>query len=77
MDYRYVNTPPPLWRQLPAPPSSTPSDDSADCNITTTRGLPIARSSTPMPHVVLSGTSGFQDAITKFNARRDEYNAVF
>ena len=72
MDYRYVNTPPPL-SDNPSPPSST--NGRPDCNITTTRGLPLQEHT--RCHNVLSGTSGFQDAITKFNARRDEYNAVF
>ena len=72
MPYLYVNTPPPL-SDNPSPPSST--NGRPDCNITITRGLPLQEHT--RCHNVLSGTSGFQDAITKFNARRDEYNAVF
>ena len=72
MAYRYVNAPPPLGHD-PNPPSST--DGTLDCTITATRGSPITDSR--RCNVILSSTSGFQDAITKFNARRDEYNAVF
>ena len=71
--YLYVNTPPPLGA-TPNPPTNTVGG-SADCTITATRGSPITNSR--RCNVVLGSTSGFQDAITKFNARRDEYNAVF
>ena len=71
--YLYVNTPPPLGA-TPNPPTNT-IGGAADCTITATRGSPITNSR--RCNVVLGSTSGFQDAITKFNARRDEYNAVF
>ena len=71
--YLYVNTPPPLGA-TPNPPTNTVGG-AADCTITATRGSPITNSR--RCNVVLGSTSGFQDAITKFNARRDEYNAVF
>ena len=72
MDYRYVNTPPPL-SDNPSPPSST--NGRPDCNITITRGLPLQEHT--RCHNVLSGTSGFQDVVNKFNERRTEYNAIF
>ena len=72
MDYRYVNSPPPL-SDNPSPPSST--NGRVDCNITITRGLPLQEHT--RCHNVLSGTSGFQDVVANFNARRTEYNVVF
>ena len=74
MPYLYLNNNPPPLGATPNPPTNTVGG-AADCTITATRGSPITNSR--RCNVVLGSTSGFQDAITKFNARRDEYNAVF
>ena len=77
MEYLYVNNPPPLTDS----PSGLPTQGTggatgaADCTITATRGSAITDSR--RCNNVLNGLTGFQDAITKFNARRDEYNGVF